>query len=134
VLAITMRLPATQLYYLLLILVAVTIVVSLRTVGVALMVAMLVTPPAAAYLLTNRLRWMMGLGAAIGALAGVTGLYISFYLGVASGAAIVLVATACFGLVLVVRPGQGWLWRLPWRSLGTTARHTSDSGHDPIGG
>jgi ABC-type Mn2+/Zn2+ transport system permease subunit len=116
ILAATLRLPATLLHYLLLVLIAVTIVVSLRTVGVALMVAMLVTPAATAYLLTRRLLPMMALAAFIGALSGVIGLYLSYYLSVASGAAIVLVCTALFLLALLFSPGRGlvpeWVWRL----------------------
>jgi len=96
VLAATLRLPDKLLEYLLMILIAVAIVVSLQTVGVALMVAMLVTPAATAYLLTRRLPVMMILGSAIAALSGVIGLYLSFYFSIASGAAIVLTCTAFF--------------------------------------
>ncbi len=104
ILAATLRLPSRLLEYLLLILIAMTIVVSLQTVGVALMVAMLVTPAATAYLLTRRLATMMALAALIGALSGVVGLYMSFYANIASGAAIVLVATAVFGVVFLLTP------------------------------
>ena len=96
VLAATLRLPVGLLNNLLLVLIAVTVAVSLQTVGVALMVAMLVTPAATAYLLTNRLSHMMLLGAGIAALSGVIGLYLSFYMSIASGAAIVLTATVFF--------------------------------------
>jgi manganese/iron transport system permease protein len=102
VLAATLRLPARRLEYLLIILISVAIVVSLQTVGVALMVAMLVTPAATAYLLTRRLPVMMMLGAAIASASGVVGLYLSFYLGIASGAAIVLTTTAVFVVVWLV--------------------------------
>ncbi len=104
ILAATLRLPATFLHYLLLVLIAVAIVVSLQTVGVALMVAMLVTPAATAYLLTRRLPTMMVLAAAIGAFSGVAGLYLSYYFRVASGAAIVLVCTALFGVAFLLSP------------------------------
>ncbi len=103
-LAATLRLPNRLLEYLLLVLIAVTIVVSLQTVGVALMVAMLVTPAATAYLLTHRLPVMMGLAALIGALSGVVGLYLSYYANIASGAAIVLVATGVFLVTFLVTP------------------------------
>jgi manganese/iron transport system permease protein len=99
ILAATLRLPVRLLDFLLLILIAVTIVVSLQTVGVALMVAMLVTPAATAYLLTKRLPVMMTIAAAIASISGVVGLYLSYYLSIASGAAIVLTCTAIFGLV-----------------------------------
>ena len=102
-LAATLRLPARVLEYLLLVLIAMSIVVSLQTVGVALMVAMLVTPAATAYLLTNRLPVMMILAAIFASLSGVIGLYISFYASVASGAAIVLVTTAIFALAWAFR-------------------------------
>ena len=99
VLATTLRLPDRLLEYLLLILIAVTIVISLQTVGIALMVAMLVTPAATAYLMTHRLHVMMLLAASIAAVSGVAGLYLSFYASIASGAAIVLVCTVFFLLV-----------------------------------
>lgn len=105
-LAVTLRLPASVLEYLMLILIALAIVVSLQTVGVALMVAMLVTPSAAAYLLTKRLPVMMALAAVIASLSGVIGLYISFYASVASGAAIVLTSTLFFVLAWSFRSLQ----------------------------
>ncbi len=105
-LAVTLRLPARVLEYLMLILIALAIVVSLQTVGVALMVAMLVTPSAAAYLLTKRLPVMMALAAVIASLSGVIGLYISFYASVASGAAIVLTSTLFFVLAWSFRSLQ----------------------------
>ncbi|MFZ2487604.1 MAG: metal ABC transporter permease [Anaerolineae bacterium] len=111
VLAETLRLPSVALRYLLLVLIAVAIVVSLQTVGVSLMLAMLVTPAATAYLLTRRLRDMMVLAAAIGAASGVVGLYISYYVSIASGPAIVLVSTALFMLTALFAPGRGWLWQ-----------------------
>ena len=96
VLAATLRLPVGLLNNLLLTLIAVTVAVSLQTVGVALMVAMLVTPAATASLLTQRLPTMMLLAAIFASLSGVIGLYLSFYLSIASGAAIVLTATVFF--------------------------------------
>ena len=99
ILAATLRLPVDLLNNLLLVLIAVTVAVSLQTVGVALMVAMLVTPAATAYLLTNRLPKMMLLAAIFASLSGVIGLYLSYYLSIASGAAIVLTATMLFVVV-----------------------------------
>ena len=107
ILAATLRLPAKLLDNLLMILIAVAIVVSLQTVGVALMVAMLVTPAATAYLLTRRLPVMIGLAALIGALSGVIGLYLSYYVSIASGAAIVLVCTQFFLCALLLAPERG---------------------------
>src|SRR5512145_2109159 len=96
ILAATLRLPVDLLNNLLLVLIAVTVAVSLQTVGVSLMVAMLVTPAATAYLLTHRLSTMMLLAAIFASLSGVIGLYLSFYLSIASGAAIVLTASVFF--------------------------------------
>ncbi|HET9914542.1 MAG TPA: metal ABC transporter permease [Anaerolineales bacterium] len=96
ILAATLRIPVGMLNNLLLVLIAATIAVSLQTVGVALMVAMLVTPAATAYLLTRRLARMMVLAALFASLSGIIGLYLSYYLSIASGAAIVLTATAFF--------------------------------------
>ena len=106
-LAGTLRLPTTFLSYLLLVLIAVTIVAALQVVGVALMLAMLVTPAAAASLVTRRLPSMMALAAVIGAASGVAGVYASYYLNVASGPAVVLVATAVFLALFVVASRRG---------------------------
>lgn len=107
VLATTLRLPVRTLENLFLILVAVTVAVALQTVGVALMVAMLITPATTAYLLTRRLPMMMALATLFAVLSGLIGLYLSYYLGIASGAAIVLVATFLFIVVFLLRRPVG---------------------------
>jgi manganese/iron transport system permease protein len=107
VLATILRLPANLFRYLLLVMLAITIVISLQTVGVALTVALLVTPAAAASLLARRLPAMMLVAAAIGAFSGVAGLYLSFYANIASGPSIVLVASAIFLLVFLFSPRRG---------------------------
>jgi ABC-type Mn2+/Zn2+ transport system permease subunit len=107
VLAATLRLPAERLRTVLLVLLALTVVVSLQSVGIALVSAMLVTPGATAYLLTKRLPRMMALAALFGALSSVIGLYASYYLNVVSGAAIVLTATAFFLLAFLFAPRRG---------------------------
>ena len=99
----TLRLPLGWLQNLLLVLVAVVIVASIQTVGVALVLAMLVTPASAAYLLTRRLPTMMALGAAFGVFSSVVGLYLSFYWNIATGPAIVLTATAIFVVAMALR-------------------------------
>ena len=109
VLAATLRLPVELYRSLLLILLALTIVVSMQTVGVGLVAAMLVTPAATAYLLTRRLPAMMALAALFGALASLVGLYASYYLDVASGAAVVLAATLFFILAYLFAPERGLL-------------------------
>ncbi len=89
-----------RLEYLFLGLVALTIVVSLQAVGIILVVAMLITPAATAQLVTARFTRLMLGAAVIGVVTAVAGLYISYWLDVASGATIVLAQTATFALVL----------------------------------
>jgi ABC-type Mn2+/Zn2+ transport system permease subunit len=101
ILATTLRMPVKGLDYLLMVLIAMTIVVSLQTVGIALMVAMLITPAATAYLLTRRLPIMMITASVIASISGVIGLYLSYYINIASGAAIVLSATMIFLIVFI---------------------------------
>jgi manganese/iron transport system permease protein len=111
VLAKTLKLPAELVRFILLILLAVTIVLSLQTVGIGLVAAMLVTPPASAYLLTRRLPVMMIVSAVIGAFSSLIGLYVSYYLNIASGAAIVLTATTIFILCYLFAPRRGLVWK-----------------------
>ena len=111
VLATTLRWRTGLLRNLLLVLLALTIVISMQTVGIGLVAAMLVTPAATAYLLTRRLRVMMLLSAGIGAFSGIVGLYVSYYLNIASGAAIVLSATLFFLLAFFLAPQRGLLWQ-----------------------
>ena len=111
-LAATLRLPTTFLHYLLLLLIAVTIVVALQVVGVSLMLAILVTPAATASFVTHRLPAMMAVAALIGVVSGVAGVYAGYYLNIASGPAVVLAATSIFLVVLGLtavrrrRPGR----------------------------
>jgi len=85
-------------------LVAITIVVSLQAVGIILVVAMLVTPAATAQQLTVRFTRLMLVAAAVGIGSAIVGLYISYWLDVASGATIVLVQTTLFVLAVVFGP------------------------------
>jgi manganese/iron transport system permease protein len=103
ILAKTLKLPVRFLDILQLVLLALVIVVSLQTVGIAMMVAMLITPTATAYLLTKRLWKMMILSALLAAGAGISGLYLSYYLSITSGAAIVLTATFLFLVIWLIR-------------------------------
>lgn len=106
-LAATLRLPVKFLNNLLLILIAITVAVSLQIVGVALMVAMLVTPAATAFLLTKRLPRMMLLAAIVAVLSSIIGLYVSFYLSISSGSAVVLICTFFFVVTWVVQSLRG---------------------------
>ena len=111
VLAHTLGKHPEALRFAMLILLALTIVVGLQTVGVGLVAALLVTPAATAYLLTRRLAAMMAVSAALGAAAAVAGLVASYYLDVSSGAAVVLAATACFVVAYVAAPRRGVIAR-----------------------
>lgn len=97
-LARTLRLPGEALRLTLLVMLALTVVISLRAVGVAMVAAMLVTPAATARFFVHRLHQMMLVAALIGALGGAVGMYFSWALAVAPSAAIVLTLTAAFGL------------------------------------
>lgn len=110
-LAATLRWPGEFFRVLLLLLLALTVVISLQTVGIALVAAMLVTPAATAFLLTRRLPTMMTLAAALGATSSIIGLYVSYYANIASGAAVVLVATGFFLLAFLFAPGRGVAWK-----------------------
>jgi ABC-type Mn2+/Zn2+ transport system permease subunit len=112
-LARTLRLPREALRFILLILIAITIVASLQTVGVALMLAMLITPAATAQLLVKRLHYMLLVSAVLGILSGITGLYISYYQEITSGAAIVLTSTSMFLAVFTLAQLRNWL-HLRW--------------------
>ena len=89
--------------YLLLVLIAMVIVLSVQAAGIVLVMAMLVTPAATAYLLVQRFVSMMAVGAVLGALSAVVGLYLSFHFNLPSGPAMTLVATAVFVAVAVFR-------------------------------
>ena len=93
-------LPVRRLDDLLLILIAVTIVISLQAVGIVLVVAMITTPAATAQLLVKRFTAMIQVAALIGVSAAVVGLYVSYSLDIASGAAIVILETLLFLLAL----------------------------------
>ena len=90
-----------------LVMLSLAIVVSIQTVGNVLVLAMLVTPAATARLLTDRLSTMVVIAALVGAVSGVAGLSVSYYGGIASGASVVLTATALFALTYLFAPRSG---------------------------
>jgi ABC-type Mn2+/Zn2+ transport system permease subunit len=97
-------LPVATLRFLLLTLVAVTVVVSLKVVGIVLVSALLVTPAATAYQLTSDFRRMMALSVLCGVGSTVAGLVLSYLLDTPSGATMVLVSTALFFLASWLSP------------------------------
>ena len=114
--------PVDRLEYLFLALVALTIVVSLQAVGIILVVAMLITPAATAQLVTVRFTRLMLVAALVGVASSIAGLYLSYWLDVASGATIVLVQTATFLVVLAFGP----------RGLLARRRHAADLAVDEL--
>jgi len=103
--------PVRLMQYLLPVLVGVTTVASLKAVGIVLVLALLVTPSATAMLLARRMPSIMAYSVAVGLIATVLGLYLSFYANLPSGPSIVLVATGLFLLALLFSPIKGILWR-----------------------
>ncbi|MEA2647306.1 MAG: hypothetical protein QOE92_2389 [Chloroflexota bacterium] len=91
---------------------AATVVVALRAIGNILVVALLITPAATARLMTDRVIPMMLISAGLGVFSGVVGMVAAYHLNVATGALIVCVATAVFGLVLLLEPRRGALGAL----------------------
>jgi manganese/iron transport system permease protein len=91
----------------LMILIGLTIVASLKAVGVILVLSLLITPPSTAYLLVNRLNQVMLVGVFFGVISSISGMYLSYYFNLPSGPAIVLVATIFFILSLLFSPSQG---------------------------
>ena len=104
-------LKTAHLRYLLLFLLALTVVSSIQVVGVVMTTAMLITPAAAASLLTVRLWRMMVIAAVVAVISGIVGLYASFYANVSSGAAIVLACTGFFAAAWTVHSMRQWLIR-----------------------
>lgn len=99
-------------HYGVMVLLTLVTVASLKTVGVILVVAMLITPASTAYLLTNRMSVMIFLASFFGVAASVIGLYFSFVYNLPSGPIIVLVTTLIFIIVFLFAPKQGIVWRM----------------------
>jgi manganese transport system permease protein len=97
------------LHYVLLSLLSLTAVAGLQTVGVILVVAMLVTPGATAYLLTDRFDRMVGIAMASGVFSSVVGTYLSYFLDGSTGGCIVVLQTLLFCIAMVVAPKYGLL-------------------------
>jgi manganese/iron transport system permease protein len=103
-------LPVNAIHFGFMAAITLTIIASMQAVGVILVISLLVGPALTAYLLVKELHYMMGLGAVIGVLVSVTGVYISYYRNIPSGPAIVLVSSTLFVGVLLFssfqRPGS----------------------------
>lgn len=102
----------TALYYILLSVLSLTIVAALQTVGIILVVAMLVTPGAIAFLLTDRFDYMILIAIASGVFSSVMGTYISYHIDGATGGCIVVLQTLLFLVAMVFAPKHGMLVRI----------------------
>jgi manganese transport system permease protein len=96
-------------YYTLLSVLALTIVTALQTAGIILVVAMLVTPGAIAYLLTDRFDRMLGISVASSVFSCVLGTYLSYHFDISTGGSIVVLLTLIFVLAMVFAPKYGIL-------------------------
>jgi ABC-type Mn2+/Zn2+ transport system permease subunit/Mn-dependent DtxR family transcriptional regulator/Fe2+ transport system protein FeoA len=103
--------PTGILHYLFMALLSATIVASLQAVGLVLVIAMLITPGATAYLVADRLATMMWAAAVVGLVSAVGGLYASFYFDVASGPAMAIVASGFFLVAFLFAPSRGLVTR-----------------------
>lgn len=103
--------PVFALDLLLYVMVAIAIVISIQTIGNILVLALLITPAAAARLLTDRLGTMMLLGPVIGGLSALLGIYLSWSFDMPVGGTIVLVATVVFLLAWCFAPRHGLIAR-----------------------
>jgi zinc transport system permease protein len=101
-------LPVRFLYYLLLSIMALTVVIAIKVVGIVLVSALLVLPGATSLQLTKNIVPMVALSVACGLVSTVSGLYLSYSLDLASGATIVLTATLLFGVAMAASPRR---WR-----------------------
>ena len=105
--------PVRLMQYLLPVLVAITTVAALKTVGIVLVLALLVTPPATAGLLARRLPGIMATSVVVSLVAIVAGLYLSFHLDLPTGPSIVIVSTGLFLVAMLLSPSKGLVshWR-----------------------
>ncbi len=121
----SMGLPVALLDLIFFALMAVTVIVSLPAVGNIQIIALLVTPPATARLLTDRLRAMMLVSIADAVLGGVAGIYLAYYLDLVPGATVVVTLTGLFLLALIFAPGKG-LFRQRFATLPASSFHKHD--------
>ena len=110
VVATSMGIPVLFFHYLLMGMISATIVAGLKTTGVILVVAMVITPASAAYQLTNRFSRMLFLAGLFGGLSALVGMIIAYTINAPSGPSMVLVATAIFVLSMLFSPTHGFVF------------------------
>lgn len=104
----TYGLKVQVIHYALMLVLTLVTVSALQTVGIILVVAMLITPAATAFLWTDKLNIMLVLSAVVGMVSAITGLYFSYTFNWASGPAIVIVAASLFALSFIFSPKQNF--------------------------
>ncbi|HAY34418.1 MAG TPA: metal ABC transporter permease [Ignavibacteria bacterium] len=113
-------------HYFLMTLLSMSIVAGLQSVGVILIIAMLITPPATAFLLTDKLKTMLFLSVMFGIISSVTGLYFSYHFNFASGASIVLTAVLFFAAAFLFSPKEGIVHKYFRRKRNSSLNLTED--------
>ncbi|MCL1594843.1 MAG: metal ABC transporter permease [Actinomycetia bacterium] len=93
--------PTARLDALFALLLAATVIATMQVLGVTLIAAALVIPPVVARMVTDRFRTMLAISVVVGVASGFVGMYLSFYLDIASGASIVLTQASVFVLVYI---------------------------------
>ena len=109
ILAQSMGMPVNFYHYLLMILLTLVAVTAMQSVGTILIVALLITPAATAYLYAKSLKTMIILSSCLGALASVLGLFIGYTFNVAAGSSIVLTSALIFVISFFIAPKQRYL-------------------------
>ncbi|MDQ7828022.1 MAG: metal ABC transporter permease [Armatimonadota bacterium] len=107
VMAESVGLPVRRLHYLMLLLTSLTIVAALQAVGIVLVVAMLIAPPATAAMFSDRLHRLILGAVLVGVLTAVTGFWLAYVLDIASGATMVLVGAGLFAVAALFAPRRG---------------------------
>lgn len=110
-LAKSMGMPVNVYHYLLMILLTLVSVTAMQSVGTILIVAMLITPAATAYLYASSLKTMIFLSSTLGALASIVGLFLGYSFNIAAGSSIVLTSATFFLISFLLAPKQGILIR-----------------------
>ncbi len=111
IIARTMGISVQTVHYFLMLLLAFSVVASLRTVGVILVVAMLITPASTALLLSKRLERIVVISALFGLISATLGLFIAIVLDTTPGPAMALVATLFYFLAVMFAPEKGLVWK-----------------------
>ncbi|PCS20472.1 manganese transport system membrane protein [Lactococcus cremoris subsp. tructae] len=96
-------------HYLLMVLLTLVSVTAMQSVGTILIVAMLITPAATAYLYTNSLKKMLILSSSIGAISSVLGLFIGYTFNIAAGSSIVITSAIIFAVSFLISPKQKFI-------------------------